>query len=211
MAHSPDSAGSQSPGVADLLAELRGGREGAWDDLVPVLYQELREIARRHLGRERPDHTLQTTALVHEAYLKLASGGDPVWNDRALFFAVASRAMRQILTDYARSRSRTKRGGGMRPVSLDRITPERATPDALGPDLLTPIMEERDTMFLALDEALTRLEQADPRQCRVVECRFYSGLSIADTAEALGVSVNTVKRDWASARAWLNQELGDGA
>lgn len=175
-------------------ADDSGVDTGEWDERLPALYEELRHIARRHRLRERADHTLQTTALVHEAYLKLASSGDPSWSDRTHFFAVASRAMRQILTDYARSLNRAKRGGGIPPVSLHQVT---------------PLVEARDEMFLALDEALTRLERANPRQCRVVECRFYTGLSIADTAVALGVSVNTVKRDWALARAWLNRELGE--
>ncbi len=201
MAHTPDrgaDSGASQPaadtqGVTRLLDALSSGRSEAWDELLPIIYGELRGVAHRHLNRERPDHTLGTTALVNEAYLKLAGGSQAQWSNRAHFFAIASGAMRQILIDYAKSRNRDKRGGGAKHVSLDDVI---------------PIAERRSGELLALDEALNRLEQANARQCRVVECRFFSGMSIQDTAAALGVSVNTVKRDWALARAWLNQELG---
>jgi len=152
-------------------------------------------MAHRQLGRERVDHTLSTTALVHEAYLKLVDGESAEWNGRNHFFAVASRAMRQILTDYAKARNREKRGGGALHVSFD---------DAM------PIAVRRSDELVALDEALTTLDAVNPRQCRIVECRFFSGMSIEDTAQALGISVTTVKRDWLVARAWLNQALSDG-
>lgn len=180
--------------VGQLLAAIsRGHDDAAWNELVPVIYRELQQVARRQLRNERTDHTLDTTALVHEAYLKLVGGGVGGLNDRAHFFAVASRAMRQILTDYARTRNRQKRGGGQTPLPLDEAI---------------TIVDRRSDTFLAMDEALERLEHVNPRQCRVVECRFFSGMSIEETATALDVSVNTVKRDWAVARAWLNQELG---
>ncbi len=159
------------------------------------MYDELRGVAHRHLERDQRDHTLGTTGLVHEAYLKLVGAERAQWNDRSHFFAVASRAMRQILTDYARTRTRQKRGGGAIHVTLDGAL---------------VAADRRSESLIALDECLERLEQVNPRRCRVVECRFFAGMSNTETAEALGVSLNTVKRDWTLARGWLNQELADG-
>jgi RNA polymerase sigma-70 factor, ECF subfamily len=154
----------------------------------PLAYEELLRVARRHLLRERPGHTLNTTALVHEAYLKLAGQDGTGWRDRSRFLAIASRAMRQILVDHARGRDRHKRGGGARPVTL-------RTDAGSG--------QEETVDLLALDEALEKLAEHDARLGQVVECRFFGGLTAAETAEALGVSLRTVERDWTRARAHL--------
>lgn len=162
------------------------------DALVPLIYEELRDLARRHLVREDTGHTLNTTALVHEAYVRLVDVERVQWQDRTHFFAVASRVMRRVLIEYARARKRDKRGGGQVPLPLEeRDLPVEANLDEL----------------LALDEALTRLEARKERHCRVVEHRFFAGLTVEETAQALGVSVATVKLDWRLARAWLNREL----
>jgi len=179
--------------VTAKLSELSAGRREAWDELMPIVYGELKRMAHRHLRGERPGHTLNTTAIVHEAYLKLVNIDQLQWRDRAHFFAMASRAMRRILIDHARTRSREKRGGGWTKVTLD---------DAF------KVAEERAEDLIALDDALTRLEQVNERQCRVVEYRFFGGMSIQETAEALGISAASVKRDWMVTRTWLNQELG---
>ena len=179
--------------VTAKLSELSAGRREAWDELMPIVYGELKRMAHRHLRGERPGHTLNTTAIVHEAYLKLVNIDQLQWRDRAHFFAMASRAMRRILIDHARTRSRDKRGGGWTKVTLD---------DAF------MVAEERAEDLIALDEALTRLESVNERQCRVVECRFFGGMSIQETAEAIGISAASVKRDWMVTRAWLNRELG---
>lgn len=160
--------------------------------LVPLVYDELRVIARRQLRRSRPGGTLDTSALVHEAFLKLSKGAQPDWNDRCHFFAVAASAMRQILVDYARGKSRLKRGGDRRRVTLDAN--------------VGAVYDEAETV-LAIDRALTKLSELNPRLTRVVECRFFSGLTEAETAEALAVSDRTVRRDWTKARAWLHREL----
>ncbi len=178
-----------------LKAAVRGRRE-ALDDLMPVVYDELRRIAHAQLRGERIGHTLNTTGLVHEAYLRLVSINEVDWQDRAHFFAMASRVMRRILIDYARARKREKRGGGAVRVELADV-----------PDL--PVEQSDD--LLDLDKALDRLAKQSERQCRVVEYRCFGGLSIEETAAVLNVSVATVKRDWAFCRAWLNRELGDGA
>jgi RNA polymerase sigma factor (TIGR02999 family) len=197
MAHPTDTSPDETTkhDVTALLRALAEGHDKAWDALLPVVYGELHGMAHRQLGRERADHTLSTTALVHEAYLKLLEGESPHWDGRNHFFAVASRAMRQILTDYAKARNRQKRGGGAIHISVDDVM---------------PIAVRRSDELIALDEALTALDAVNPRQCRIVECRFFSGMSIEDTAQALGISVTTVKRDWVVARAWLNQALSDG-
>jgi RNA polymerase sigma factor (TIGR02999 family) len=177
--------------VTELLRQLSTGRPGAADDLLPVVYGELRRLAHRQLTAERAGHTLNTTALVHEAYLRL--GLDRIsWHDRAHFFAVAARAMRRVLIDYAEARRAAKRGGGAAHVTLDETV---AAPHHRIDDLL------------AIDEALNRLEQVDARQVMVVECHVFAGMSLEDTAVALGVSPATVSRDWALARAWLNRAL----
>ena len=187
------------PGEADitgLLTALREGDRGALDQLFPLVYRELHERAHRQLARHRPGDTLSTTALVHEAYLKLTDSANQTYNDRVHFFAVASRAMRQILVDYARRAMAAKRSGG-HPVSLD--------PDAIGDP-------GRPEALLALDEALTQLEKLDERLARIVELRFFGGLSVEETSDALGISPRTVKRDWRKARAFLYQTIqGDAA
>lgn len=179
--------------VTRILQEAARGRRDAMDRVIPLIYDELRGIARSHLSRERPDHTLTTTALVHEAYLKMVDIRQVQWQDRAHFFAMAARQMRRILIDHARSVGRARRGGDAVIVSLDEASDLPVRPESL----------------IHLDLALERLEASNERQCRVVECRCFVGLSVEETAEVLGTSATTVKRDWAFARAWLNRELGD--
>jgi RNA polymerase sigma factor (TIGR02999 family) len=182
-----------SPDVTEALNALRGGDDGARDRLVAAVYDELRVIAHAHLRREAPQ-TLVTTELVHEAYEKVL-GADPAYDGRGHFFAAAARAMRQVLVDRARRRNRIKRGGGQRPLALTDVGEIAATAAGRGVDLLD------------LDDALTRLAAFDPRQAAVVECRYFGGLSFEETAEAVGVSVATAKRDWRTARAWLYAAL----
>lgn len=179
--------------VTLILRDATRGRREALDRAVPLVYEELRRIARSHLGRERPDHTLSTTSLVHEAYLKMVDIQAVEWQDRAHFFAMAARQMRRILVDHARRAGRQKRGGDVIVVSLDEAT-----------DLPVPAES-----ILRLDEAMRALEASNERLCRVVECRCFVGLSVKETAEALGTSPTTVKRDWAFARAWLNKALSE--
>ena len=178
--------------VTQLLVQLRGGNRAAVDELTPLVYQELKRIAGGQLRSERPGHTLQATALVHEAYLKLVDQREVSWQNRAHFFGVAAQVMRRILLDYAKERVREKRGGGAHKTSLD---------EALA------VSEDRASNLVVIDEALTRLEQMDVRQAKVVELRFFGGLSVEETAEAMGISTATVKREWAMARAWLHREL----
>jgi RNA polymerase sigma factor (TIGR02999 family) len=179
--------------VSDLLRELSRGQPDALDRLIPIVYDELRRIAHGQLRGEHSGHTLNTTALVHETYLRLVQIDRVEWQDRAHFFAVAARLMRRVLIDYARTRNRDKRGGAAVRVSLSESLDGLAQP----PD-----------DFLVLEEALARLEALNARQCRVVECRCFAEMSVEETAAALGTSPATVKRDWAFARAWLNRELG---
>jgi RNA polymerase sigma factor (TIGR02999 family) len=174
-----------------LLVQLREGDPSAMDRLFPLVYDELRRIAHRHLLSERTDHTLGTTGLVHETYLKVVDQTRVQWRDRGHFFRVASWAMRRVLVDYARSYRALRRGGGLRPVALD---------DEIS------IAERGDTL-VALDEALERLAAVDQRLSQVVECRYFGGLTAEETAEALGVSTRTVERDWVKARGWLRLEL----
>lgn len=178
--------------ITRLLHDLADGEEDAFDRLVPIVYDRLRRIARRQMVGEDTGHTLTATALVHEAYADLVGLERIDWQDRAHFFAVASRLMRRILIDHAVARKAQKRGGNRSRVPLEEA-------------LL--VAEERPDDLLALDEALESLERLDERQCRVVECRFFAGMTIEATAEALGVSAATVSRDWTSARAWLNRKL----
>ncbi|MBA3345598.1 MAG: sigma-70 family RNA polymerase sigma factor [Gemmatimonadales bacterium] len=181
--------------VSALLADWRGGDAGAMDRLLPLVYHELRSIAHRQLLSERPGHTLSTTALVHEAYVKLVDQTRAQWTDQAHFLAVAARAMRRILVDYARKRQAAKRGGPQQPVTLE----ESAV-----------MAEDRADALVALDEALTRLATLDERMGQVVECRFFGGLTEEETASALQVTSRTVRRDWAKAKGWLYQELREG-
>jgi RNA polymerase sigma-70 factor (ECF subfamily) len=176
----------------EQLAALRSGDRQAESILASLVYDELRARARQYMRRERPDHTLQPTALVNEAFLKLLRHQSIAWQDRAHFIAVASTVMRQILVDHARRRGAAKRPGAGQQVELE----DRHA--ALDPQL---------DRLLALDEALTRLAEMDPRQARLVELIYFGGLTEEETAEALGISVRTVKRDWASARAWLQAQL----
>ncbi|HZR65483.1 MAG TPA: sigma-70 family RNA polymerase sigma factor [Terriglobales bacterium] len=178
--------------VTELLVRWRGGDREALDALLPLVYDELRRIARHYLQGERSGHTLQSTALVNEAYVRMVAQDFPEWQSRAHFFAVAAQLMRQILVDYARSHRASKRGGNVYKVTLD---------EAEGQPVKT------DVDILALDEALKELAEMDPQQSRVVELKFFAGLSIEHTAEVLGVSPSTVKRDWVTARAWLYREL----
>jgi len=182
--------------VTDALLALRGGAPGVMERLMPLVYRELRRIARRQLAAEPAGHTLSTTALVHEAYLRLVDQTRAEWTDRAQFYAVAARAMRRILVDHARRHHAARRGGrGRRAVSLGEA-------DAAG-----IAAEARADEVLALDEALDRLAAIDERAARLVECRYFAGLTETETAEALGISQRTVARVWATARGWLYREL----
>jgi len=185
--------------MTSLVEQTRHGDQSAADTLLPIVYGELRRIAHRVRRGADADDTLNTTALVHEAYVKLAGGEPRAWQDRAHFLAVAATAMRQILTDYARSRRTAKRGGGVRTVRLDDI--EAAMAGAPG------FSDEKAHALLALDAALGRLALHSQRHARIVECRFFAGMSIDETAEALGVSTATVKRGWTTAQAWLYRDL----
>jgi RNA polymerase sigma factor (TIGR02999 family) len=178
--------------VTQLLADWRGGDDGALARLIPIVYKELRRVARAHLRGEGSDHTLQTTALVHEAYLRLVGLNRMTLENRTHFFAMAGRLMREILVDHARRKNAIKRGGGVTVVGLENVT-------ASGQQAIVDV--------LALDRALTDLGALDERLSRVVELRFFAGLSITDTSEALGVSSATVERDWTFAKAWLLQRL----
>jgi RNA polymerase sigma factor (TIGR02999 family) len=183
--------------VTQLLRDWGAGSDDAFDKLVPIVYAELREQAARYLRRERSGHTLQTTALVHEAYLRLIELRRIDWQNRAQFFAIAARLMRRILVEHARSRRAAKRGADPRRVPLD-VAAEVAVGDAASDSVVD---------VLALDDALGRLEEMDPRRGRIVELRYFAGLPVAETAEALGISPATVQREWATARAWLRREL----
>lgn len=183
---------SDSDEITQLLVAYRDGDSGAMHQLMPLVYHELRRIARRHLAGHRRGALLDTTGLVHESFLKLAENGHLPTDCRAHFFAVASRAMRQVAIDYARSRRALKRGGGERPLTLDEQRVGEGTVDV---DLM------------ALDQALNRLAELNERLVQVVECRYFAGLTEPETAEALGTSVRTVQRDWVKARAWLKREL----
>jgi RNA polymerase sigma factor (TIGR02999 family) len=191
-------AASPSPtaaAVSELLRSHRRGDPGAFARLVQIVYGDLRRVARRQLARLKPGETLGTTGLVHEAYLKLVDQSRADWQDRGHFLAVSARAMRQVLIDYARGRSRAKRGGGERPLTLD----ERQLAAAGEAEHL-----------LALEEALERLAAVEPRLLQVVECRYFAGYTEEETATALGVSTRTVERDWLKAKAWLRQAMSGG-
>jgi RNA polymerase sigma factor (TIGR02999 family) len=181
-----------APQLTNLLLEWRGGDAAALEKLMPLVYGELRRIAEHYLRRERADHTLQPTALIHEAYLRMAQSGMPDWQNRAHFFGVSSRIMRQVLVDWARRNYAGKRGGDAAKVNLD---------DAI------VVSHERGSELLALDDALTALAQFDERGCRAVEMKYFGGLKLEEIAEALGVSVPTVTRDLRAAEAWLRREL----
>jgi RNA polymerase sigma factor (TIGR02999 family) len=178
--------------VSRLLADWGNSDPDARDRLIPLIYDELRRIARRYLRRERPDHTLQSAALVNEAYLRLVGGKAPEWQGRAHFFGVAAQMMRHILVDHARNRRAVKRGAGAPRLSLN-------------PEIALPQKHEVD--LVALDAALTKLAALDPEQSRLIELRFFGGLSIEETAVVMGVSPRTIERGWTAARAWLRLEM----
>ena len=178
--------------VTQLLLDWGDGDKAALDKLMPMVYDELRRLARYYLGRERAGHTLQTTALVNEAYLRLIDQRSVRWQNRAHFFGIASQMMRRILVDHARARQYAKRGGGAQRVSLDEAM---------------IVSEERAAEVVALDDALNALAEIDLRKSRIVEMRFFGGLTIEETAEVLAVSPGTVMRDWTLAKAWLHREM----
>jgi RNA polymerase sigma-70 factor, ECF subfamily len=183
-----------APDVTLLLNKFAAGDKKAAAELVPLVYEELRRLASRHLAHERPDHTLQATALVHEAYVKLAAQKDAKWQNRAQFFGVASQAMRRILVDYARGKQRIRRGGKQQKVPLDDVL------------LVSPGRTEE---VLAVHEALSRLEMLDARQARIVELRYFGGLKVEEIAEVVGISAKTVMRELNVAKAWLYGDLKD--
>jgi len=180
------------PTITQLLVEWGGGDQQALDHLTPLVYDELRQMARTYLRSERPDHTLQATALVHEAYLRLVDQRSVSWQNRAHFFGIASQMMRRILVNHALARRAAKRGGRAEKLSLDEAV---------------SFADEREVDLVALNEALEKLEIMDPQQARVVELRFFGGLTIEDTGEVLKLSPATVKREWETARLWLRREI----
>jgi RNA polymerase sigma factor (TIGR02999 family) len=180
--------------ITKLLHNWQGGDSAALDALVPVVYKELRRLAHCELRKERPNHTLQSAALVHEAYFRLLGQNPPQWESRTHFFAIAAQLMRQILVDYARRRRASKRGSGVCMLTLE---------DAVA----LPQRKDKDVDVIALDDALNTLAELDPRQSRVVELRFFAGLSLEETSEVMGIATATVQRDWTAARAWLHREI----
>ncbi|HTV96367.1 MAG TPA: sigma-70 family RNA polymerase sigma factor [Steroidobacteraceae bacterium] len=180
-----------SESIDDLIVKWRAGDPGALQSLLPLVYEELHGVARKHLRGERENHTLQTTALVHEAYLRLVGGESAAVRDRCHLVALLSRLMRQVLVDHARNRLAAKRHGGIRVTLSEALE----------------VARDGEVDLLAVDDALHRLSSLDEQQARVVELRFFGGLSIAETSEALSISAATVKRDWTTARAWLRREL----
>ena len=183
---------SSQPNITELLVGYGRGDKEALDQLMPVVYDELRRQAARYLRREQAGHTLQTTALIHEAYVRLVDQRNVQWQNRAHFFGIAAQLMRRILVDHARTKKRAKRGGSDIRVSLEEAT---------------VVVKGQDLDVVALDQALDRLAQIDEQQSRVVELRFFSGLTVEETAEVMGISAATVKRDWSMAKAWLHREL----
>ena len=182
--------------VSQLILDWADGDQTALDKLMPLVYDELRRLAHHYMMREHPGHTLQTTALVDEAYLRLVDQTRTHWKSRAQFFGIAAQLMRRILVDHARSHLYAKRGGGARKVALDEVA---------------VLLPERGAELIALDDALERLSSFDSRKSRIVELRYFGGLSVEETAEILEVSTITVKRDWLVAKAWLRREIGDEA
>jgi RNA polymerase sigma-70 factor, ECF subfamily len=183
---------SDAHSVTHLLEQWNHGDREALDKLMPLIYEELRKMAKRYMSQQNPGHTLQTTALIHEAYLRMVKQKEKHFENRAHFFGVAAQAMRHILVDYARERHTAKRGGGARPISLEEAA------------LVTP---ERATELVAFDDALKELERLSKRQSRVVELRYFGGLSVEETAQVLAVSPETVMRDWNMAKTWLHRAL----
>jgi RNA polymerase sigma factor (TIGR02999 family) len=183
---------STQQGVTRLLRDAQAGDRAALDELLPLVYRELRQIAARHLAQERPGHTLQATALVHEVYLRLIDQHSVDWRNRAHFFSIAAEMMRRVLVNHAVSRRAQKRGAGETLLSLDEVI---------------SFPNRQDVDLILLDGALTRLAELDPAQARIVELRFFAGLTVEEVAEVLGVSDSEVKREWRSARAWLTTQL----
>ena len=186
------SGSTSSQQVSDLLVRWQSGDPGALESLVPLVYTELRKLARDYLRRERPNHTLQSAALVHEAYVRMAGNSSPNWKNRAHFFGVAARLMREILVEHARRRNAAKRGAGATQIALN---------EGLS------ISQQKSVDLILLDDALRRLAELDERQCRIVELRFFAGLSIEETSAALGISAATVSREWTTARIWLHDQI----
>ena len=184
--------------VSMLLAEVRAGSRSAFDDLVPIVYEELRDLARAQRRGWQGDETLNTTALVHEAYQKLAAQDEPHWGSRAHFRSVAARAMRQVLIDYSRARCAAKRGGKQVRVSFDELRVAGSS---------GAVSDRHAELLIALDKSLEKLSDLDSRQARVVECRFFGSMTIPDTAAALGISRATVQRDWVMAKSWLYRDM----
>jgi RNA polymerase sigma factor (TIGR02999 family) len=185
-------APGSAPDVTQLLANWSQGDQGALDKLMPLVYGELRRLASSHLRRERSNHTLQSTALVHEAFMRLVNQQDVQWRNRAHFYAIAAQMIRRILVDYARSQHAEKRGSGAVKLALD---------DAMA------VPQQTDMDLLGLNDALDRLAELDARQSRIVELRFFAGLSIEETAEVMNLSPASIKREWNTARAWLFREM----
>ena len=183
---------SAAHSVTQLLEQWNHGDREALDKLMPLIYEELRKMAKRYMSQQNPGHTLQTTALIHEAYLRMVKQKEKHFENRAHFFGVAAQAMRHILVDYARARHTAKRGGGARPISLEETA------------LVT---QERAAELVAFDDALKELETLSKRQSRVVELRYFGGLSVEETATVLAVSPDTVMRDWSMAKTWLHRAL----
>lgn len=192
---------TQDRPVTRLLVQWSGGNEAALGELTSLLYRELRSLAQRHLRRERANHTIQRTALVHEAFVRLINQQSVDWRSRGHFFALASTLMRRILVDHARARLSSKRGGGQAVESLEEL------PDGLE---LADDGSDSDEDITAIDAALTRLAAVDDRQVQIVQMRYFGGLTIEETAQALDISEATVKREWTLARAWLKRELSKG-
>jgi RNA polymerase sigma factor (TIGR02999 family) len=184
---------TDSSNITQMLRDWGDGRTEALDELLPLVYNELRRLAASYLRKERPNHTLQTTALVHEAYLKLIDQRNVEWKNRGHFFAIAAQAMRRILVDHAKARHREKRGGPSEDASLE--------------DVLVAAAQDSNIDLVALDEALSKLARIDPQQVKIVELRYFTGLSLDETADVLGISRATVARDWQVSKAWLHREM----
>jgi len=180
------------PQVSELLVRWRGGDPAALEQLVPLVYDELRRLARSHLRREAPGQSMQSAALVHEAYLRLVGKAPPDWHNRSHFFGFAAHLMREILVDRARRKRASKRGTGLSDLSLD---------ETIG------LPHQKNVDIIRLDDALTELARLDERQCKIVELRFFAGLSLEETSVALGISEATVSREWTTARVWLRHEI----
>ena len=195
--------------VTQLLAQWRDGDERAFAQLSALMYEELCQLAQRHLRRERSNHTIQKTALVNEAFVRLVGQQSVDWQSRAHFIGLASKLMRRVLVDYARARLADKRGGGVGVLSLDEMAaPEPDEAPDTTPTALQHLDAHTQEEVSAIDQALVRLEQIDARQAQIVEMRYFGGLTVEQTAEAMDISAATVKREWTLARAWLRRELG---